>query len=107
MHTVIHEGHALQAVSAILYSEKKTRFEGCDQGRVVSQRRNRNTEVKNSLFKTKKKLVFVKNKKETQQSLHADVGPCVCKQRIVGCAMNCVVELENKTAVAVIFFRVQ
>lgn len=23
MHTVIHEGHALQAVSAILYSEKK------------------------------------------------------------------------------------
>lgn len=62
--------------------EKKTRFEGCDQGRVVSQRRNRNTEVKNSLFKTKKKLVFVKNKKETQQSLHADVGPCVCKQRI-------------------------
>lgn len=104
MHTVIHEGHALQTV---LYSGKKTRFEGCDQGRVVSQRRNRNTEVKNSLFKTKKKLVFVKNKKETQQSLHADVGPCVCKQRIVGCAMNCVVELENKTAVAVIFFRVQ
>lgn len=52
MHTVIHEGHALQTV---LYSgKKKTRFEGCDQGRVVSQRRNRNTEDKNSLFKTKK-----------------------------------------------------
>lgn len=84
MHTVIHEGHALQAVSAILYSEKKTRFEGCDQGRVVSQRRNRNTEDKNSLFKTKKKLVFVKNKKETHSSLcmQTHVGPCVCKQRI-------------------------
>lgn len=67
MHTVIHEGHALQTV---LYSgKKKTRFEGCDQGRVVSQRRNRNTEDKNSLFKTKKKLVFVKNKKETHSSL--------------------------------------
>lgn len=89
--------------------EKKTRFEGCDQGRVVSQRRNRNTEDKNSLFKTKKKLVFVKNKKETHSSLcmQTHVGPCVCKQRIVGCAMNCVVELENKTAVAVVFFRVQ
>lgn len=58
--------------------KKKTRFEGCDQGRVVSQRRNRNTEVKNSLFKTKKKLVFVKNKKETQQSLHADPRWSLC-----------------------------
>lgn len=35
MHTVVREGRALQ-----------TRVEGCDQGRVVSQRRNRNTKTK-------------------------------------------------------------